>query len=62
MLGLVPQSLALYPTLSAAQNVWHFARMQGLERDKAKEYCKRALKRWVSATAPTILCMRSPAV
>src|SRR6202045_3527963 len=22
MLGLVPQSLALYPTLSAAQNVW----------------------------------------
>ena len=30
MLGLVPQSLALYPSLSAAQNVWHFARMQGL--------------------------------
>jgi ABC-2 type transport system ATP-binding protein len=43
MLGLVPQSLALYPTLSAAQNVWHFARMQGLSRDDAIEYCKRAL-------------------
>ena len=43
MLGLVPQSLALYPTLSAAQNVWHFARMQGLARDDAKVHCKRAL-------------------
>jgi ABC-2 type transport system ATP-binding protein len=43
MLGLVPQSLALYPTLSAAQNVWHFARMQGLGRDDAREYCRRAL-------------------
>jgi ABC-2 type transport system ATP-binding protein len=44
MLGLVPQSLALYPTLSAAQNVWHFARMQGLAREDAKEYCGRALE------------------
>ena len=44
MLGLVPQSLALYPTLSAAQNVWHFARMQGIARDDAKEYCRRALE------------------
>src|ERR1700719_790983 len=44
MLGLVPQSLALYPTLSAAQNVWHFARMQGLSRDDAKEHCRRALE------------------
>jgi len=43
MLGLVPQSLALYPTLSAAQNVWHFARMQGLSRDEATDSCKRAL-------------------
>ena len=43
MLGLVPQSLALYPTLSAAQNVWHFARMQGLSHDDAIEHCKRAL-------------------
>src|ERR1700720_472417 len=44
MLGLVPQSLALYPTLSAAQNVWHFARMQGLSRDDAREHCRRALE------------------
>jgi ABC-2 type transport system ATP-binding protein len=43
MLGLVPQSLALYPTLSAAQNVWHFARMQGLSHSDAIEHCKRAL-------------------
>ena len=43
MLGLVPQSLALYPTLSAAQNVWHFARMQGLSRVEASEACARVL-------------------
>ena len=44
MLGLVPQSLALYPTLSAAQNVWHFARMQGLSHNDAIEHCRRALE------------------
>lgn len=44
MLGLVPQSLALYPTLSAAQNVWHFARMQGLSRDHALESCAQVLE------------------
>jgi ABC-2 type transport system ATP-binding protein len=44
MLGLVPQSLALYPTLSAAQNVWHFARMQGLSHDEAATNCKRVLE------------------
>jgi ABC-2 type transport system ATP-binding protein len=44
MLGLVPQSLALYPTLSAAQNVWHFARMQGLSRDGARDSCTRVLE------------------
>src|SRR5271165_2414994 len=44
MLGLVPQSLALYPTLSAAQNLWHFARMQGLSRREASEACARALE------------------
>jgi ABC-2 type transport system ATP-binding protein len=44
MLGLVPQSLALYPTLSAAQNVWHFARMQGLSHDEATTNCKRVLE------------------
>ncbi len=43
MLGLVPQSLALYPTLSARQNVWHFARMQGLSRAEAPEACARVL-------------------
>src|SRR5229473_7609283 len=43
MLGLVPQSLALYPTLSAAQNVWHFARMQGLSHDSALQSCHRVL-------------------
>jgi ABC-2 type transport system ATP-binding protein len=43
MLGLVPQSLALYPTLSAAQNVWHFARIQGLSRADAKEHGVQAL-------------------
>ena len=44
MLGLVPQSLALYPTLSAAQNVWQFARMQGLSRLEASEACARVLE------------------
>src|SRR5579872_4458263 len=43
MLGLVPQSLALYPTLSAGQNLWHFARMQGLSRAEATEACARTL-------------------
>jgi ABC-2 type transport system ATP-binding protein len=43
MLGLVPQSLALYPTLSAAQNLWHFARMQGLSYNEAREACPRVL-------------------
>src|ERR1700726_818229 len=44
MLGLVPQSLALYPTLSAAQNVWHFARMQGLSSVTARDACARVLE------------------
>jgi ABC-2 type transport system ATP-binding protein len=44
MLGMVPQSLALYPTLSAAQNVWHFARMQGLSRSDAIVACGRVLE------------------
>ena len=43
MLGLVPQSLALYPTLSAPQNVRHFARRQGLSRVEASEACARVL-------------------
>jgi linearmycin/streptolysin S transport system ATP-binding protein len=44
MLGLVPQSLALYPTLSAAQNVWHFARMQGMSSADASLACARVLE------------------
>jgi len=44
MLGLVPQSLALYPTLSAAQNVWHFARVQGLSRAEASKSCAQVLR------------------
>jgi len=43
MLGLVPQSLALFPSLSAAQNVWHFARMQALAHDEALEQCRSVL-------------------
>ncbi len=34
-IGLVPQSIAIYPTLSASQNVVYFGRMQGLSRDGA---------------------------
>jgi ABC-2 type transport system ATP-binding protein len=32
-LGLVPQDLALYPTLTARENLLFFGRMQGLRRD-----------------------------
>jgi len=41
--GFVPQSLALYPTLTVEQNVRHFARMQGLGRAETREQCARAL-------------------
>ena len=44
MLGLVPQSLALYPSLSATQNILHFARMLGLSRGQAREACARVLE------------------
>jgi ABC-2 type transport system ATP-binding protein len=43
-LGLVPQSLALYPTLSALENVRHFARMQGLPRRDAADATRRTLE------------------
>ncbi len=43
-IGLVPQSLALYPRLTAMQNVWHFARMQGLSRRDARSACPRVLE------------------
>jgi ABC-2 type transport system ATP-binding protein len=42
-IGLVPQGLALYPGLSVQQNLWHFARMQGLSRAAARPACARAL-------------------
>lgn len=44
LLGLVPQSLAFYPTLSGAQNVIHFARMQGLSRTDARYACAAILE------------------
>jgi ABC-2 type transport system ATP-binding protein len=44
MLGLVPQSLALYPSLSGAQNVMHFAQMHGLARADAKIACARVIE------------------
>jgi ABC-2 type transport system ATP-binding protein len=43
VIGLVPQSLALYPTLGSAQNVRYFARMQGLGRREAAAACARVL-------------------
>jgi ABC-2 type transport system ATP-binding protein len=44
MLGWVPQSLALYPTLSGRQNVMYFARMQGLSRHDARRACAAVLE------------------
>jgi ABC-2 type transport system ATP-binding protein len=43
VIGLVPQSLALYPTLGPAQNIRYFARMQGLGRREAAAACARVL-------------------
>jgi ABC-2 type transport system ATP-binding protein len=42
-IGLVPQSLAVYPTLSPAQNVAYFARMHGLSRHDAPAASAAAL-------------------
>ena len=42
-IGLVPQSLALYPRLTVLQNVWHFARIQGLSRRDARAASTRAI-------------------
>jgi ABC-2 type transport system ATP-binding protein len=42
-IGLVPQRLALYPRLSAIQNLWHFGRMQGLSRREARLACPLVL-------------------
>lgn len=43
-LGLVPQSLALYPSLSAAQNLRLFLRIHGLHKSAAREACAQALE------------------
>ena len=43
-IGLVPQSLAIYPTLSPAQNVTYFGRMQGLSRPAAATAAAEALE------------------
>ncbi len=43
-LGLVPQSLALYPTLSAMQNLELFARLHGIRRRQARADSMRALE------------------
>jgi ABC-2 type transport system ATP-binding protein len=43
ILGLVPQRLALYPTLSANENLEFFARMQGLRGREARAAVARVL-------------------
>jgi ABC-2 type transport system ATP-binding protein len=42
-LGFVPQSIALYPSLSAYRNLEIFARIQGLPRPEARARCHDAL-------------------
>jgi ABC-2 type transport system ATP-binding protein len=42
-LGFVPQSLALYPSLTALQNVELFARLHGMGRNKARAESMRVL-------------------
>jgi len=42
-LGLVPQSLALYPSLTALQNVELFARLHGMGRSEARAESMRVL-------------------
>jgi ABC-2 type transport system ATP-binding protein len=43
-LGFVPQSIALYPSLSAAENLQLFLRMHGLNREEARDACANALE------------------
>lgn len=43
-LGLVPQEIALYPNLTARENLIAFARFQGLEVTKAKSQAEWALQ------------------
>jgi len=44
MLGLVPQSIALYPTLSAQENLMFFGGMEGLSSDAAAKRAKQLLE------------------
>lgn len=43
-IGLVPQDIALYPTLSAQDNLYFWGRMYGLSGKKLKEEVDRVLK------------------
>jgi ABC-2 type transport system ATP-binding protein len=43
-LGFVPQSIALYPSLTAAQNLQLFLRVHGLNREAARDACAKALE------------------
>ena len=43
-LGFVPQAIALYPSLSAYQNLDLFARVQGLSASEARRSCAAALE------------------
>jgi ABC-2 type transport system ATP-binding protein len=43
-LGFVPQSIALYPSLTAAQNLQLFLRVHRLNRRAARDACKKALE------------------
>jgi ABC-2 type transport system ATP-binding protein len=43
VLGLVPQAIALYPTLTARENLRFFARVLGLDRREARDAIARTL-------------------
>jgi ABC-2 type transport system ATP-binding protein len=43
-LGFVPQSIALYPSLTAAENLQLFLRMHGLNRATARDACGKTLE------------------
>jgi ABC-2 type transport system ATP-binding protein len=45
LLGLVPQELALYPELTAAENLQVFGRLMGLSRAEAKRAAQHLLER-----------------
>src|SRR5690606_9705026 len=43
VLGLVPQRIAIYPTLTARENLQYFAALQGLDRRRAGDAIARVL-------------------